>query len=244
MHTAVVVGMIIASALALIIVGLISLIWRPPAALIQYLQQRYPDVVWEHSNVKGRVIALTIDDGPSNYTQDILDILQANEATATFFAIGSHMSGNEEVLQQLLMNGHELGNHAVYDEPSWRLSSDELSTQIQAVDRQIGALYGASGLPHPRRYFRPGSGFFTSRMRALVSDLGYTLVLGSIYPHDAQIRSARLNAWHIMSLLRPGAIIICHDGRAWTAPMLRHILPKIKRRGYRVVSLTELLQNK
>ena len=243
MHAAVIVGMIGGVSLALIIVGLLALIWRPPATFIRYLQQRYPEILWEKSNVQGQVIALTIDDGPSSYTQEILDILKANEATATFFAIGSHMAGNEEVLRQLLTNGNELGNHAVYDEPSWRLSDRELSSQIRMVDEQITAHYHAAGLPRPPRYFRPGSGFFTRRMRAVGKDLGYSLVLGSIYPHDPQIQSARLNAWHIMSLLRPGAIIICHDGRKWTAPMLRNILPRIKKRGYRVVCLSQLLQD-
>ncbi len=98
----------------------------------------------------------------------------------------------------------------------------------------------AAGPPH--NYFRPASGFFSDRMRVLVDRLGFRLVLGSIYPHDAQISYWWLNAAHILSMLQPGGIIICHDRRSWTLPMLRKVLPEAKRRGYRLVTVTELLR--
>jgi peptidoglycan/xylan/chitin deacetylase (PgdA/CDA1 family) len=79
-------------------------------------------------------------------------------------------------------------------------------------------------------------------MRNLVSKLGYRLVLGDVYPHDPQVPFASLNARHILSLVKPGSIIICHDRREWTVPMLREVLPELKRRGYGVVTVSELLQ--
>ncbi|KIV94942.1 hypothetical protein PV10_02656 [Exophiala mesophila] len=90
----------------------------------------------------------------------------------------------------------------------------------------------------PPRYFRPGSGFFTARMLALLSSLEYKCVLGSIYPHDAQIRWSWLNTWHILRSVRPGGIVICHD-RPWTPKMLEVVLPELKRRGFSVGSLSE-----
>lgn len=242
MLVAAVSGMLIVTLITVTVSALALLIWRPPAVVIRYLQRRWPDVVWQGPNIDEKVVALTIDDAPSEHTQELLEILQANAAAATFFVIGSYMPGREDILQQLVVSGNELGNHALYDEPSWKLSDDELQSQILTLDKKIGAVYKAARLPCPPKYYRPGSGFFTSAMRQIVKNLGYRLVLGSIYPHDPQIHSATLNAWHVMSLLRPGAIIICHDGRSWTAPMLRMILPRIKNRGYRVVRLTELLQ--
>lgn len=92
------------------------------------------------------------------------------------------------------------------------------------------------------KYYRPGSGFFSERMLTLVRKLGYRLVLGSIYPHDAQIGYAWLNARHILSMLSPGGIIICHDRRSWTPPMLRKILPEMQRRGYKAVTVSQLLE--
>jgi peptidoglycan/xylan/chitin deacetylase (PgdA/CDA1 family) len=241
MHAGGTAAMIVALTAALFLLSTVLLLCRPPATVIRYLQRRWPDVVWEKVDESERIVALTIDDGPSEYTEEIIDVLCANDATATFFVIGSYFEGRERVLQRLLSNGNELGNHTLYDEPSWKLPEDELLFQIRTVDEQIALAYNSSGCPRPSRYFRPGSGFFTMRMREMIRDLGYKFVLGGIYPHDAQIASSRLNAWHILSLVRPGSIIICHDGRPWTAPMLRRVLPTLKKRGYRIGSLSRLL---
>ncbi|KAL8905918.1 MAG: hypothetical protein Q9171_006482 [Xanthocarpia ochracea] len=214
------------------------IIYKPPHLLIRYFQHRWPDVLW-HVPTASKVIALTIDDAPSEYTDEIMNILKANGATATFFVIGSQVT--KGILGDLVRNGNELGNHAMHDEPSKSLSNDDLVSQIASVETIIDKAYTSAGVKPPPRYFRPGSGFFHDRMRMLVQRLGYRLVLGSIYPHDPQISSWRVNARHILSMLRPGGIVICHDRRKWTAPMLRRVLPEMKQRGYRMVSVSELL---
>ena len=188
-------------------------------------------------------MALTIDDGPSEYTKEILEVLQANGVRATFFIIGSHVEKYEDacVLRELAEGGNEFANHAMYDEPSHRLPILELKSQIEMVDGMISQVYRRCNRQFPPKYFRPGSGFFNMRMRKLLRDMGYRLVLGNVFPFDPQIPFWRVNAWHILSMLQPGGIIICHDGRAWTVPMLRKVLPEMKREGYSVVTVTELL---
>ncbi|KAI1209094.1 carbohydrate esterase family 4 protein [Annulohypoxylon truncatum] len=219
--------------------------WIPPRSLIRHFARRWPDVLWEVETDK-KVVALTIDDAPSEHTQEILAVLNGHEATATFFVIGGQVPGREETLADIVRSGSELGNHAMHDEPSRALPDDELTAQIEAVRDRIRDAYATANLdPNPRmppQYFRPGSGFFSDRMRRLVDKLGYRLVLGSVYPHDPQISWPWLNARHVLSMVRPGAIIICHDRRGWTAPMLRKVLKQLKKDGYRVMSLTEMLE--
>lgn len=256
--------------------------YKPPAAIIRHLQRRYPDVLWHVSlPPTRRVVALTLDDGPSAYTQEIADILRANSTHATFFLIGDRIVGAERaaVLRQLVRDGHELANHAMHDEPSCRLPEAELGHQMWQVQERIqGALENGEGsdgdgdgmngsrggsaigsgiesgseeqepalhdlcpTPVPTPFFRPGSGWFTGRMRALVARLGFRLVLGSVYPHDALLPWPRVNARHVLGRVRPGSIMVLHDGRAWTAPMLRIVLPELVRRGFRVVSVGELV---
>lgn len=224
-------------------------IYRPPRLLIRYFQHRWPDVLWEVSVPAdaGKVIALTIDDAPSEYTREIVQLLKDNGARATMFVIGGQVEGREEVLREVVAAGNELGNHAMHDEAARALDLDTLEDQIgrvQGLIRQAYADAGGvddSGGPQ-HQYFRPGSGLFSTDMRAMVSRLGYRLVLGSIYPHDPQIPHWRLNAWHILSMARSGGIIVCHDRRSWTIPMLRKVLPELRRRGYRVVTVSELLE--
>lgn len=227
-------------------------IYRPPVLLIRYFQHRWPDVLWEvsipasHRREDGeKFIALTIDDAPSEHTRDILRVLQDNDARATLFVIGGQVEGREEVLREVVAAGNELGNHAMHDEAARGLEPDVLEAQIGRVQGLIRQAYAdaadAGGGP-AHQYFRPGSGIFSTEMRAMVSRLGYRLVLGSIYPHDPQVPYWWLNAWHILSMARDGGIIVCHDRRSWTVPMLKKVLPELRRRGYKVVTVSELLE--
>lgn len=224
-----------------ILISPFYVIYKPPGLLIRYFQHRWPDVLWRVST-SSKIVALSIDDGPSEYTHEIMQLLEANGATATFFIIGSQVVGHEAILEDLVRNGNELGNHAMHDEPSRSLSDATLGDEIQLEEKILNKVYAAVDANPPPKYFRPGSGFFSARMRALLSRLGYRLVLGSIYPHDPQIPFWRINTSHILSMLQPGGIIICHDRRSWTVPMLRKALPEIRRRGYGIVTITELLR--
>ena len=219
----------------------VYIIYKPPTLLISYFQWRWKDVLW-HVPTSKKIIALTIDDAPSRYTEEILSVLKANNATATFFIIGGQVPGHDDTLQSIIRNSSELGNHAMHDSPSRALSPDQLTTEIRAVEAKIDSAYSSLNLEAPARYFRPGSGFFSTQMRETVANLGYRLVLGDIYPHDPQIRSARVNSKHVLSMLKPGGIVICHDRRGWTVPMLKEVLPEVRRRGYQVVGVSGLLK--
>ncbi|KAK3694956.1 carbohydrate esterase family 4 protein [Podospora appendiculata] len=235
--------------LALVLVLPFYAIYKPPPLLIRYLAHRWTDVLWRlWLPPTNRLVGLTIDDAPSAHTRAILAALGTHGARATFFVIGGQVPGREDVLREIVRAGHELGNHGMHDEGARALPDAELESQIRAVEGLIAEAYRAEGKTpaaaaagSKRRYYRPGSGFFSDRMRALVRRLGYRIVLGSIYPHDAQVGYAWVNARHILSMLSPGGIIICHDRRSWTVPMLQKVLPELKERGYRAVTVSELL---
>lgn len=216
-------------------------IYKPPSFLIHLFQSRWPDVLW-NVPTESKIVGLTIDDGPSEYTSEIMQLLKDNEAAATFFIIGGQVSGREKTLEELIRNGNELGNHAMHDEPSRALSEITLVDEIHSVEDMLNHAYSKVGISPPPKYFRPGSGFFSTKMRETLKRLGYRLVLGSVYPHDPQISMPNVNAKHILSMVRPGAIIICHDRRSWTLPMLRIVLPELRKRGYQIMPITELLK--
>jgi peptidoglycan/xylan/chitin deacetylase (PgdA/CDA1 family) len=133
----------------------------------------------------------------------------------------------------------------MHDEPSRSLSPQQLSEQLVEVEGYINSTYADLSIERPQnRFFRPGSGFFSSAMRQQVKELGYQMVLGSVYPHDPQIPYPSINARHILSMVRPGAIIICHDRRSWTVPMLTKVLPELKKKGYKVTTVTGLIDAK
>ena len=110
------------------------------------------------------------------------------------------------------------------------------------VNEIIDKAYDAVAHERQSSLFRPGSGIFSQRLLDIAHRLGQQTVLGSIYPHDPFIKYWWINAWHILSMLRPGAIVICHDRRSWTIPMLKKVLPAMKRRGYEIVTVSDLLR--
>jgi peptidoglycan/xylan/chitin deacetylase (PgdA/CDA1 family) len=207
-----------------------------PGPVVRWLSRRFPDVLF-HRPDAGPLIALTFDDSPhAMLTPRILDLLAAHEAHATFFMIGDHLAGNEEIVRRLIAEGHEVGNHMLSDTASSRLSPAEFERQL----RQTHDLLAAFG---PVRWFRPGHGWFNRRMLEQVHRQGYRCAMASAYALEFLPVSASYAARHILRNIRPGGIIVIHDGlaeRERTVLALERILPALRRRGYRIVTLSQL----
>jgi peptidoglycan/xylan/chitin deacetylase (PgdA/CDA1 family) len=135
--------------------------------------------------------------------------------------------------------GHELGNHFTRDRPSIRLSPEEFERDLLRAHRTLSP-YGRVS------WARPGSGWYSGSMVEVMRRHGYRCALGSVYPFDTAIRSPAFTASYILRNARPGAVIVLHDGgpRGWrTAEVLRRVLPELRRRGYGIVSLDELVSD-
>lgn len=112
----------------------------------------------------------------------------------------------------------------------------ELKHQIQELDELLPPNENGE------KYFRPGSGFFSKGMVEMVSGMGYRVVLGSVYPHDPQIHSAKWNARHVLSMVSSGAVVIMHDRRGYSVEQLERILKGFQGGGWRVETLGGLLR--
>ncbi|KAK3216429.1 hypothetical protein GRF29_8g3216420 [Pseudopithomyces chartarum] len=135
--------MFLALAILITFITPFYIIYKPPQALIRYFQAKWPDVLF-HADVKEKVIALTIDDAPSYYTNQIIDILKENDAKATFFIIGGQVKGREPELAHMIDAGMELANHAMHDEASRSVATQELQAQIKQVESLISTAYSAA----------------------------------------------------------------------------------------------------
>ena len=217
--------------------GVLTLsLWTAPRWLVPLIASRSRGCLYSIA-ARERAVALTLDDGPDSvHTQEILDLLRANGARATFFLISGHVPGNERLVEKIAADGNEIGNHLTRDEPSYRLTDEEFA----AAAREAGSVLGKFGKV---RWLRPASGWYTGAMVATMEQQGYRCALGSVYPFDAQLSSASLSAAYIMTNVRPGSVIILHEGGdrgRRTVEVLRRVLPALRDRGYQVVSLSEL----
>ena len=194
-----------------------------------------------------QLIALTIDDGPSSATAEILAVLDRYDAKATFFNISSYLPGHEAVVQQAVRDGHELGNHLTADEPSIRLTPAAFEADLLSAESALLPYLKAVGTG--LHWLRPGMGFYSADMVKIAQRHGYQLVLGSVFPYDTHLPSARFASAFILATVQPGDIIVLHDGDEGigesrgdrTLTTLKKILPVLTARGYRVTTVTELV---
>jgi len=211
-------------------------LWSAPEWLIDQLARQHPGCLYRVPT-QAPLVALTIDDGPDPIsTPVILAELRRQEARATFFLITERVRGQEQLVRTITSEGHELGNHFTRDRASIRLSPNAFEADLLRA-HQVLAPYG------PVRWARPGSGWYSRAMIDIMRRHGYRCALGSVYPFDATIPSAVLAARYIMWHARPGTVVVLHDGGGRghrTAAVLSEVLPELRRRGYRVVSLSEL----
>jgi peptidoglycan-N-acetylglucosamine deacetylase len=224
------------SAAGLLVVAAGTLLWTTPEWLIDLVARWYPGCLYRVPTHR-RLVALTIDDGPDpESTPLILDQLRRRGARATFFLIGERIRNREQLVRAIVSEGHELGNHFMRDRPSIGLSPRAFESELVRA-HELLAPYGAV------RWARPGSGWYSDAMIELMSRHGYRCALGSVYPLDAAIPSGSLAVRYILRNIRPGSVVVLHEGGnrgLRTAKMLGQVLPELRRRGYRAVSLSEL----
>ncbi len=234
---------------------LISPLWLQPRWLwMQVSPWLAPGAVY-FVETQQPFVGLTIDDGPDDIathhpktTDLILQVLSKYKAHATFFLIGNRITPDSQPLVAEIVNqGHEIGNHLWQDYPSIKLSLTDFESELIRTEAKILEalrLQEKSTLVH---WLRPGGGVANREMIKIAQDHSYQVALGSIWPYDTLIPSVQFASNQILSNVRPGAIIILHDHGErgeWgqrTAQILAQVLPELQRRGFSVVTLSELL---
>lgn len=228
--------------LALAAVGLglagvaVTLLVAAPATVVDALERWEPSVLWSVETDRP-VVALTIDDGPSARTGEILALLDAWDAKATFFLIGERVEARPGEVERIVRGGHEIGNHTMVESPSIAMSEADFRRSLARTDALLDR-WGSGA-----RWFRPGSGWFDDAMLEAAGECGYRTALASMLPLDAWAPWPPLVAEYVLSRARPGAILVLHDGAAHaetTIEVLRRVLPELSRRGYAVTTVSEL----
>lgn len=228
--------------LCLLVAAGVAAVYLQPRFLINLISRSYPEVLF-NVDTSEKIIALTIDDAPTRVeTPQILDILKEFNATATFFCIGYNMmyeDRDKSILRRMRDEGHEIGNHMSYDDPSYKLEDAEFKKQFTHVDSLIEEV----NAERTTKWFRPGHGFFTRKMLDVVGGFGYKTALGDVYPHDPMIKLPSVNSYYVVNRVHPGAIVILHN-RPWTMDALCSLLPQLKEMGYTITTLSGLLKYK
>jgi peptidoglycan/xylan/chitin deacetylase (PgdA/CDA1 family) len=185
------------------------------------------------------LVALTYDDGPSDAnTADLLEILEAAGARATFFVVGSRLEQNRELGWRIAAGGHELANHSYSHRNLRELAEDEAAEEIALGMRAIAEV------ADPPALYRPPFGKQPVDESRICTELGLRSVLWSIDSGDTMPFSTGRIVREVVRRVRPGDIVLMHDGgdrRQKTLDATRRILDALCERGYRCVTVSELL---
>ncbi len=169
----------------------------------------------------GKRIALTFDDGPlPPYTGQVLDILQSRKIPATFFVCGKDVATHSDIVRRIHADGHTIGNHTWSHPYLYFMSREKIG---QEIDRTQNAIQQATG--HAAEIFRPPYGARWFGLYPVLRERGMHVVQWSLSGEDWRLKADDI-AKAVCSGLRPGAVILLHDGRQEPGGYLRTLFRK------------------
>src|SRR5262249_49353694 len=189
-----------------------------------------------HGSRKRKEIAIGFDDGPSSFTPQVLRVLRRFDSHATFFEIGQETSGRADIMRSVLAQGNEIGNHSLHHE------TDPSSGSLAETNHLIRSATGFEPCE-----FRPPDGASNGALVDRANALDLNTIIWDVDPRDWSTPGVGAIKANVIHNAHNGSIIVMHDGggpRGETVAALPAILSHFKRRGYKFVTVTELLGQK
>lgn len=176
----------------------------------------FPKLIWNIPNSNNEIF-LTFDDGPHpEITPWVLDVLKQYDAKATFFCIGDNVKKYPTVYQQIIRDGHSVGNHTMNHINGWKTSAQEYLKNTESAAKNISSTL-----------FRPPYGRITSKESLVIRKKGFDIVMWSFltrdYNKNIQTRTIIKKA---QQQLRSGDIVVFHDSKK-AENQLKVLLPAI-----------------
>jgi peptidoglycan/xylan/chitin deacetylase (PgdA/CDA1 family) len=207
-----------------VIMALLHALWLYPtlSANVQW----FGPVITRFS-ADGRQVWLTIDDGPSDDTAQILELFASRSVRATFFLKGVLAEAKPNLVRSIVAAGHTIGNHS-YTHPSatfWCLPAPWIEEEIDRCNSVIGHV------PH----FRAPVGMKNPAVHKLLASRGMRLIGWSARGFDGVKAEADRVVARIVSSVQPGAIIVMHQGLPQSAQSVERVVDELQRAGYAFV---------
>jgi len=182
-------------------------------------------------------IAITFDDGPTEFTPKVLDILEAFNAKATFFCIGKNIDQNHEIFRQIIFKGHIAGNHSYFHGKDFDLKNKK--EVFEEIERTNFAIRNFSA--KTARFFRPPYGVTNPAIAEAVKLTKHHVIGWNIRSMDGVSKDEDAIYNRIVRQLKPGAIILMHDTSQVSVNVLERILLTLRDQKFEIVPLDELL---
>ncbi len=182
-----------------------------------------------------KLIAITFDDGPRRETTErLLDGLEERDARATFFLIGRQIEGNEDLVERMQAEGHQVGSHTWSHTRLTGVSADTLRQEVGRTEEALEDLLGPGSY-----WLRPPYGAVDAADRDLIQT---PMIKWSIDPRDwEKLDTAQVTA-AVLKAAAPNQIILLHDIYPTSVDAALSVVDALQGEGYRFVTVEELLE--
>lgn len=197
----------------------------------------YFDEDGKYDETKKRpMIALTFDDGPGEYTEELLNCLVENNAKATFFMLGQNVEAYPEIAKKLSDAGMELGNHSYSHPDLVSVGADAAAQQVSNTDAALKAATGFEAT-----VMRPPGGSFNDSIKAVID---HPLIIWSIDTRDWATKSEDQTYQVVMDNAQDGSVVLMHDIHEWSVKAAIRMIPDLIAKGFKLVTVSELAEAK
>ena len=197
----------------------------------------YFDEAGKYDETKQRpMIALTFDDGPGEYTEELINCLVENNAKATFFMLGQNVEAYPEIAKELSDAGMELGNHSYSHPDLVTIGAEAAAQQVSNTDAALKAATGFEAT-----VMRPPGGSFNDSVKAAID---HPLIIWSIDTRDWATKSEDQTYQVVMDNAQDGSVVLMHDIHEWSVKAAIRMIPDLIAKGFKLVTVSELAEAK
>jgi peptidoglycan/xylan/chitin deacetylase (PgdA/CDA1 family) len=185
-----------------------------------------------------KLVALTFDDGPSFYTSQVLNVLERERVHATFFVVGREVAGGAVEVRRAIADGNAIGNHT-WAHPNVSGGGSFAADQLRRTTRAVRAATGYSPC-----LFRAPYGAVSGALFAVARAQNMLTIGWNVDPMDWSRPGTDAIYSRVVGAVERESIVIMHDGggpRNETVAALPRIIATLRARGYRLVTVPELL---
>ncbi|WP_455538469.1 polysaccharide deacetylase family protein [Terrisporobacter sp.] len=211
-----------------------------------YYVNDYEDLIIKCGNTNEKIVSLTFDDGPDeDFTPQILDILKKYKVKATFYVIGEKIQYNKKIIKREHEEGHEVGNHTYTHINVSKNSYNKIRKEIKDTQNAVKSITKV----YPKT-FRPPYRAISKDMCEIVKENNMNIVLWSyVDARDWESPGVNSIVKTIENGIQNGCIILLHDynrlrsPKSQTIEALDIIIPDLLKKGYKFVTISELIEH-
>lgn len=187
--------------------------------------------------VRRKMLALTFDDGPGEYTDTLLDVLEENNAKATFFMVGQNVGYYPDTVKRMAEMGCELGNHSWDHANMYNLTLDQVAKEFSDTDNALIEACGQAATVARAPY--------GNWSQDIIDTVGKPFFMWSLDSLDWSYKDVDLDYNEVMNGdLTDGTVILMHDIHEASVEACKRIVPDLVAQGYKLVTVSELAEAK